>query len=128
MLLDGGRPLALASWCVGGMLGSFRAMMRPRASCLPRWPQVWGVFGVNRGAPLRPWVLFGGEAGGCPHHLPPGCCRMAARAGVSTPVLGTEPGPGGLSPSWAALCPSWVALCPPEPGVAVSGPSEEVRG
>lgn len=37
-----------------------------------------GRFWSYRRAPVRPWVLFGREAGGCPHHLPPGCCRRAA--------------------------------------------------
>lgn len=160
-----------------------------------------GRFWSYRRAPLRPWVLFGREAGGCPHHLPPGCCRVAAPrcwgprdvlgaplgvnswgapslccswchtpcascflggkfgeaklppASIDSSVrgaggkhrgepsvlpgqnqvgtgtgLGMEPGPWGLNPSWVAPCPIWVARCPPEPGVAVLGPSKEVRG
>lgn len=166
----------------------------PLASGLGR---IWSY----RRAPLHPWVLFGREAGGCPHHLPPGCCRRAAPrcwgprdvpgaplgvnswgapslccswchtpcascllggkfgeaklppASIDSSVrgaggkhrgepsalpgqnqvgtgtgLGIEPGPWGLNPSWVSLCPIWVAPCPPEPGVAVLGPSKEVRG
>lgn len=67
MLLDGDRPLVLALWGVGGMLGSFRAVVCPRASLPSLWPQVWGVFGVI-------------EEPRCAHG-----CFLAGRQGVPSP-------------------------------------------
>lgn len=64
MLLDGDRPLALALWGVGGMLGSFRAVVCPCTSLPSLWPQVWGVFGVIEEPRCAHGCFLAGRQGG----------------------------------------------------------------